>query len=245
MITRARRLVATSPPSAMPSRIAIIEPGAAMYSPRLPVSFSQYNWLDMLHRIFIQKAVMAPPITTKPTYSSGRRWPVDQHIGHHAAEGHEHIEQHPGSIALLADDARVGARHDGFQEKPPAGGLFYRGVLTHSRLPFPRRPSSGPPGSTNTSSRVGSCLESCMILTFASGEGVDDGARAASSSRMKFRVALPSASWQVTLWTPGRSSSFADRQPVQRAGFNLKDGILLQALLQRPRVNRRPARGPG
>src|SRR6185436_9850746 len=71
MIANARNAVATRPPNAMPSNTAIMELGAMMYSARLPCSFSQYNWLDILHKMFIQNAVIAPPITTKPTYSSG------------------------------------------------------------------------------------------------------------------------------------------------------------------------------
>ena len=67
VIARARRAVATMPPRAMPSRMAIIELGAMMNKARLPCSFSQYNWLDMLHSTLTQKAVMAPPMTTKPT----------------------------------------------------------------------------------------------------------------------------------------------------------------------------------
>src|SRR4030095_8188870 len=71
MIATARKAVASNPPTAMPSRMAIIELGAMIYNARLPCSFSQYNWLDILHNTFIQNAVIAPPTTTKPTYSSG------------------------------------------------------------------------------------------------------------------------------------------------------------------------------
>src|SRR5512136_740111 len=71
MIAMARKVVATKPPRAMPNRMAIIDEGDMMNKARLPCSFSQYSWLDMLHMMFIQKAVIAPPMTTKPTYASG------------------------------------------------------------------------------------------------------------------------------------------------------------------------------
>ena len=84
---------------------------------------------------------------------------VDKHVGGNGQEGQEDLEKDPGLFSLLADHARICAADDGLQEQTPAAVLMANG-----------EESSGSSGSsaassilwptrlTKTSSRVGSCF---------------------------------------------------------------------------------------
>jgi hypothetical protein len=67
----ARVALMIRPPMAMPRSTAMRSIGAAKYSSRLPWLFSQYSWAAIIQTTFSQKAVIAPPMTAKPTYASG------------------------------------------------------------------------------------------------------------------------------------------------------------------------------
>src|SRR4029079_14268559 len=81
---------------------------------------------------------------------------IDQHVAGGGHEGQEGLEEDPGVLALLADDTRIGAGHDGAQKVVPAvvarctsdagrGAESGHVVVSTSAMLWPTR-------STNTSS---------------------------------------------------------------------------------------------